>query len=624
MHALRSHGWWTRTIGAITLALIAGCGGGDGGGPVTPPPDPITVSISPAAVANLEVGGVTQLSATVSGGASSAVRTVTWTSSADAIIRVSASGQVTAIAPGQAVITATADADRTRSAQVTVIANAPRVTAISLNAASGTLLIGQTTTVTAAITATGTGTNTRARFTSSSPAIATVTTADGLTGTVTAVARGDVQITATSELDATRTASVTIRVSEVRAASITVTAPIDSVALGATLPLTATVRDAGGAVLTGRPITWISSSSVVATVSSTGVVSTVSPGVVTITASVPVETGSAEVLTGSFRVRVVSGLRLSLTPRELRMRPTDVLPITPTVVGGAPTIDRTVEFVSRTASVATVSASGGVTAVGIGFTRIVARMRADTLVRDSITVSVLDPCSLAFTHTLGAVTNGTYTTASCRVDLGGQQIAFQESIVFLATATSAVSYSFQSTSARTDFLVPYPEGGGAIWIGGTIQPGAQPLRGVMYLRPGRYFLDSQSRNLGVGTFQFETTVDPDPNTLCGQDRYAMVGAQFTAALGGSCTSLIISGMTLLDVGARIQVTASAVAYPVRLELIQLNADNTLTLLASGTATGPGQSTQATFANFGVRRNWNIRLSSPQVGAIGPAQVTIQP
>jgi hypothetical protein len=403
-----------------------------------------------------------------------------------------------------------------------------------------------------------------------------------------------------------------------------VTGPIDSVPLGGTLSLTATVRDAGGAVLTGRPITWTSSATSIATVGSTGVVSTVAPGVSTITASVPVETGSAEVLTGSFRVRVVSGLRLSLAPRELRLRPTDVQPLTATVSGGTQTIDRTVEYLSRSPAVATVSATGGVTAIGTGSTQIVARMRADTLVRDSISVAVLDPCSLAFTHTVGSITNGTFTTASCRVDLGGQQIAFQESVVFLATATAALQYRFQSTASRTDFLVPYPEGSGAIWIGGQLLPGANPLRGVVYVRPGRYFLDLWSRNLGTGTFQFETTIDPDPATLCGQDRYAMVGANFTVALGGSCTFLDITGMTLLDVGARLSVTASSQAYPVRLQIYQINNDGTLSLLSQGTASGPGVATTAVFANFGVRRNWTIRLSSPVVGAIGPAQISITP
>lgn len=49
--------------------------------------------------------------------------------------------------------------------------------------------------------------------------------------------------------------------------------------------LTATVRDASGAVLTGHPITWSISTPSVATVSSAGVVTGVGPGIATLTAT---------------------------------------------------------------------------------------------------------------------------------------------------------------------------------------------------------------------------------------------------------------------------------------------------------------------------------------------------
>jgi uncharacterized protein YjdB len=622
----RSGTRWTQGLVGLWLASLAACGGGgDGAGIVTPAPipDPIVVAIAPSSVANLEVGGSTQLTASVTGGAAAAVRTVTWASSADAIIRVSATGLVTAVAPGQAVITATADADRSKTSQVTVIANAPRVTAISVNAAAGTLLIGQTTAVTATVTATGAGSNTRVRFTSSAPAVATVTTTDGITGTVTAVGRGDAQIIATAELDATRTATVAIRVNELRVASVQVTAAADSVPLGANLSLSATLRDASGATLTGRPITWSSSTPSVATVSSLGLLSTVTPGVTTIMASVPVETGSTEVVSGTFQVRVVSGLRLALSPRGGTLRPTEQLPLTATVSGGATAIDRTVEYVSRTPAVASVSAAGVVTGVALGSTRIVARMRADTLVRDSITVSVLDPCGLAFVHTLGGLTNGTITTASCRVDNGGQ-ISFLETIAFTATQALAVEYRFQSTATLTDFNIPYPEGNSVVWFTPQLSP-TQTARGVVYLTAGRYFASGEARNQGTGTFQFETTLNPDPNNICGLLRFAMTGTSFTTVLGGSCGAVNIQGMTRLAAGARLQARATATAYPVRVQLCDASLDCTASPLAIATATGPGGSAIATFVNGAAgSRFWYVRISSPTVGALGPAQVSIDP
>jgi Bacterial Ig-like domain (group 2) len=59
--------------------------------------------------------------------------------------------------------------------------------------------------------------------------------------------------------------------------------------------LTATVKDASGAILTGQSVTWASSSSGVATVSSTGLVSGVAAGSATITATSNGKQGQATV-----------------------------------------------------------------------------------------------------------------------------------------------------------------------------------------------------------------------------------------------------------------------------------------------------------------------------------------
>ena len=59
--------------------------------------------------------------------------------------------------------------------------------------------------------------------------------------------------------------------------------------------LTAVARDASGAELEGRTVTWSSSASSVATVSSSGVVTGVAAGEATITASVEGRTASARV-----------------------------------------------------------------------------------------------------------------------------------------------------------------------------------------------------------------------------------------------------------------------------------------------------------------------------------------
>jgi subtilisin family serine protease len=72
----------------------------------------------------------------------------------------------------------------------------------------------------------------------------------------------------------------------VAVASVTVTPDSADLALAGTLQLSAVVRDAQGATLTGRPVTWTSAEPAIATVSATGLVTAVVAGRVQVTASV--------------------------------------------------------------------------------------------------------------------------------------------------------------------------------------------------------------------------------------------------------------------------------------------------------------------------------------------------
>ena len=74
--------------------------------------------------------------------------------------------------------------------------------------------------------------------------------------------------------------------------SVEVSAPASDVAVGGTLQLTATARDAKGTVLTGRPVTWTSVSQTIATVSAAGLVTGVAAGSTAITATIGGKTGS--------------------------------------------------------------------------------------------------------------------------------------------------------------------------------------------------------------------------------------------------------------------------------------------------------------------------------------------
>lgn len=199
----------------IALALLAAtaCSSDD---ITTKPPElrDLTVTVSP----NTLLVGETA-SATAAGidqfGAAIATGTVTWSSNATAVATVSASGVVTGVGPGTAMIGA-AVGSLNKMQVITVVA--PTVTTLTASAPTTTLVQGQT--VTAGATAVdqsnrpiATGAVT---WTSATPAVASV----NATGVITALTAGTSQISATasgktSQFTVTVTASPAIKVNEV-------------------------------------------------------------------------------------------------------------------------------------------------------------------------------------------------------------------------------------------------------------------------------------------------------------------------------------------------------------------------------------------------------------------------
>jgi len=124
-------------------------------------------------------------------------------------------------------------------------------------------------------------------------------------GLVTAAGVGTATITATSE-GKSGTASVTV--SSVPVAAVTVSPATASLMAGQTVQLTATLKDANGNILTGRPVTWSSNTTGVATVNSTGLVTAKVAGTATITATSEGRSGtSAVTVTGASASVVLVG-----------------------------------------------------------------------------------------------------------------------------------------------------------------------------------------------------------------------------------------------------------------------------------------------------------------------------
>src|SRR5438034_1080199 len=245
------------------------------------------VTVTPASVSVLQ-GQTVQLTATLrdANGTPLTGRVITWQSSTSAIASVNGSGLVSGVAAGGPVTMTATSEGQSGTASVTVTL-AP-VTAVTVTPSSGTVAIGRTVQLTATPRdASGNPLTGRAiGWSSSDNTIATVNSS----GLVTGVVAGAVTITATSE-GQSGTASITV--SGVPVASVTVSPASASVPVGQTVQLSATLRDANGAILTGRPVAWASNNTAAATVTGTGLVSAKVAGSATITATSEGQSGTA-------------------------------------------------------------------------------------------------------------------------------------------------------------------------------------------------------------------------------------------------------------------------------------------------------------------------------------------
>lgn len=161
---------------------------------------PTSLTLSPTDVATLTAS--VQTDAGVSTG-------VTWRTNNSAVATVSGSGQVTALANGSAIITAVSVADTTRRASASItVTTIPTVRSVSVTPGTSLVQIGQTVQLVPTVVVSG-GAGTGVTFRSDNPAIASVNFA----GLVTGLANGTANITVTSSVDPTKSATAAVTVS---------------------------------------------------------------------------------------------------------------------------------------------------------------------------------------------------------------------------------------------------------------------------------------------------------------------------------------------------------------------------------------------------------------------------
>jgi uncharacterized protein YjdB len=272
-----------------TATITASSEGQSGIATVTVGAVPVaSVTVSPAQ-ANLTVGQVVPLVATAQDASGQVLtgRTVTWSSASPSVATVSATGNVTGVAAGSAVITATIDGVM---GSATVNVSQVPVATVTVAPATANVVIGQNVTL-GATTRDAAGNVLTGRvvtWASGATSVATVSA----TGVVTGVAPGTVTITATSE---GQSGTATITVTSPPIDRIVVTPVNPEIDEGDTIQMTATAYDANHNVIPGVTFTWTSSNTNRATVTSTGLVRAINDGNVTIRAAAGGKSGSTTV-----------------------------------------------------------------------------------------------------------------------------------------------------------------------------------------------------------------------------------------------------------------------------------------------------------------------------------------
>jgi uncharacterized protein YjdB len=393
-----------------------------------------SVDVSPAS-ASVVVGGTVQLTATPkdAAGAPLSGRVVTWQTSNATRATVDANGLVTAKAVGPVTITATSEGKNGTSA---VTVNAVPVASVDVTPATPSVQMNATVQLTATTTDANGNTLTGRSVTwaTSDASVATVSATGLVTGTAVG---GPVTITATSE-GKNGTAAVTV--TPIPVATVVVTPATASMGVGATVQLSATLKDANGNTLTGRTVTWQTSDASVATVDANGLVTgNAGGGPVTITATSEGKNGTAAI---TVTVPVASVAVSPATP-TIQVGATVQLTATPKDADGNPLTGRVVTWQTSDATIATVDANGLVTGQAAGGPVTITASSEGKSGSSAVTVIPIPVASVDVTPAAASIAlNGTVQLTATPKDangnpLTGRTVTWQTSDATIATVDAA-------------------------------------------------------------------------------------------------------------------------------------------------------------------------------------------
>ncbi|MGO8786575.1 MAG: beta strand repeat-containing protein [Terriglobia bacterium] len=297
---------WLALLAAL---FLGGCGGGSSSTSNTAPTlATITVTAASSSIAVNATDQFTAVAKDSSGNSMSGV-TFTWASSATSVAAISSTGMATGALAGTTQITASSGG--VTSSAVTLTVTPGPVATIAVTAGSSSVAVNATDQFTAVAKDSVGDTISGLTFTwaSSATTVATINSS----GLATGALAGTTQITAAS--GGVTSSGVTLTVTPGPVATISVTPPSPSIAVGGTEQFIAAAKDSAGDTINGLTFTWASSASGVASIdSSSGLATGVSTGTTYITAASGGVTSNQDLLTVTPIASSVSGTAAAGAP----------------------------------------------------------------------------------------------------------------------------------------------------------------------------------------------------------------------------------------------------------------------------------------------------------------------
>ena len=415
-----------RKVGTVMIA--ASSRGKDAFARITVNPTPVSGVRLSTTSRSLMVGQTFQIGAEAVDGSGNVLtgRPITWSSSNASIASVNSNGMVTALAPGAAIITAASEG---KSAVATITVSQVPIISVTIIPTTATLVVAQTTQLTAVLKdEAGSILNGRVVSWSTNRSAVASVSSDGL---VTAISAGTATITATSE-GRSATAAITVNLRPVSA--VIVSPERVTLYAGQTVQLSALVTDDRGQVLTGKQVTFTSSSNATATVSAQGVVTAISAGTATITATSEGATGQATITVAPDPIAAVE---ISPSTASILVGGTTQLTAIARNVNGQSLVGRTVFWSSSSPTLASVSTAGVVTGISPGNAVIIASIEGKQA-SATVTVRAVPIATVQITPSPASTIVGqTVTLTATTLDAAGNTLTGR--IVGWSSSNTAVA-----------------------------------------------------------------------------------------------------------------------------------------------------------------------------------------